>query len=257
VAVDQNKPDEHLSQMSTAWTVLFQAHEGAAEAAGAARRRLLERYAWPVGRYLRAAARDPDAAEELYQEFALKFLRGDFQRAHPDRGRFRDFLKTVLYHLVVDYHKWRGRRPGPLPSESHVVAPEDEPAAGPDAAFLKAWRAELLKRSWEELARSERETGQPLYTVLRYRTDHPEMRSHQMAEGLTGELGRPITAGWVRKQLHFARERLADLLLKEVLLTVESASPEDLAGELIDLGLLEYCRAALERYTQAATEGKK
>jgi RNA polymerase sigma-70 factor (ECF subfamily) len=255
--VGPEKSDDHLSQLSTAWTMLFQAHDGPAEAAREARRQLLQRYGGPVYRYLRAAARDPDAADELYQEFALKFVRGDFKRAHPDRGRFRDFLKTALYHLVVDYHKRGQRRPGPLPAESEVVAPAGGPAGESDVAFLEAWRAELLNQGWESLARWERETGQPLHTVLRYRTDHPELQSPEMAKGLARELGRPVSAGWVRKQLHFARERLADLLLKEVLLTVEPTSAEELAGELIDLGLLEYCRGALERHAQGATDGRR
>ena len=40
--------------------------------------------------------RDEQLAEELFQEFALRMLRGDFRRAEPLRGRFRDYLKTVI-----------------------------------------------------------------------------------------------------------------------------------------------------------------
>src|SRR5205085_48803 len=93
----------------------------------------------------------------------------------------------------------------------------------------------------------EKSTDQLLYTVLRFRTDHPEMPSPQMAEELSKELGRAVTAGWVRKRLHLAREKLADLLLQEVMLTVDVNSLEELAEELLDLGLLNYCRGALER----------
>jgi DNA-directed RNA polymerase specialized sigma24 family protein len=47
--------------------------------------------------------RDPEVADDLAQEFALRFLRGDFQRADPERGRCRDYLKRALINLVHDY----------------------------------------------------------------------------------------------------------------------------------------------------------
>src|SRR5262245_9595260 len=107
--------DARLSQMSTAWTVLFQAHDGPDEAMRAARRELIHRYSGPVFRYLTAALRSVDAADDAYQEFALRVVRGDFRRAHPNRGRFRDFVKTVLYHLVIDLQRRNARAGGPLP----------------------------------------------------------------------------------------------------------------------------------------------
>jgi DNA-directed RNA polymerase specialized sigma24 family protein len=58
-----------------------------------------------VYRYLLKALRDPEAAAEQSQEFALRFVRSDFKEADPERGRFRDFLRTVLYHLVVNYYR--------------------------------------------------------------------------------------------------------------------------------------------------------
>jgi RNA polymerase sigma factor (sigma-70 family) len=240
-AMSEDQSDQRLSQMSTAWTMLFQAHDGSAEDAKAARRELLQRYGDPVYRYLLASLRDADAAEELYQEFALKFVRGDFKRAHPDRGRFRDFLKTVLYHLIVDFHKRRNRQPRPLIAESELLAASDGPAE-PEAAFVEAWRSELLTRAWEALARFEQETGQPLATVLRLRTDHPELRSPELAERLSRQLGRHVTDGWVRKRLHFARERFTSIILEEVRLTLGSTDADALAEELRDLGLFDYCK---------------
>src|SRR5881397_2852808 len=139
--------DGRLSQMSTAWTVLFQARDGPDEAVKAARRALLQRYGGAVYRYLRAAVGDPDGADDLYQEFALRVVRGDYRRASPDRGRFRDFLKTSLYHLVVDHHRARQRRPAPLAGDGPAAA---EPSP-PEAEFAAAWRAQLLNRAWEAL----------------------------------------------------------------------------------------------------------
>jgi RNA polymerase sigma-70 factor (ECF subfamily) len=245
--MDQEQLNQRLSQISTAWSMLCQAHDGTPEVMKAARRRLMEHYGPAVYRYLLAAVRSPDAADELYQEFALRFVRGDFKNASPDRGRFRSFLKTSLYHLIVDHQRRQKRQPLPLSSDSSEPAIEESQLAASDEEFLTAWRAELLTRAWETLARFEQENNQPLYTVLRFRADHPELQAPHMAEQLAVKLGKPLTPEWIRKRLHQARAKFADYLLGIVAQTLETPAEDALEQELIDLGLLDYCRSALER----------
>src|SRR5262245_9673578 len=105
---------EHLDRITTHWTLLAGAHSGGEEAAATARRELLRRYGGAAYRYLLGALRDRDAAEELSQEFALRFIRGDFRRADPARGHFRHFVKAALCNLIIDYRKRQRRRPLPL-----------------------------------------------------------------------------------------------------------------------------------------------
>ena len=62
-----------------------------------------------------------------------------------------------------------------------------------------------------------------------------------------GTLDLVPVAGGVRQTLHRARERFADLLLDEVIQSLDHPDAERLEQELIDLALLEYCRPALER----------
>src|SRR5438445_11378604 len=103
--MDSDDQKSRLSSIQTQWTKLFEAHQGPGDAATAAQRQLLSRYYSVVYRYLLAMVRDPMVAEDLTQEFAVRFLRGDFKQANPERGRFRDFLKTALRHLAQDH--WR------------------------------------------------------------------------------------------------------------------------------------------------------
>src|SRR5262249_37518747 len=130
--------DERLSRISTRWSLLCEAHSGA-EAATTAQLRLLEQYGGAVYRYLLGALRRPEAAEELSQEFALSFIRGDFRGADPGKGRFRDYVKTVLFRLVANYHKRRQAEPRPLPADPAAPAPQPD---DPDQEFLEAWRRE-------------------------------------------------------------------------------------------------------------------
>jgi RNA polymerase sigma-70 factor (ECF subfamily) len=246
----QREDATRLSQMATLWSLVRRAHGGAEEAA-AARQRLLEQYREPVYRYLRGALRDACAAEELAQEFALRFLRGDFRRADPGRGRFRAYVKTALYRLVVDYQRRQHGQPVVL-SDDLADNLADSSPIGPDRhdsaeAFLSGWREELLAAAWDGLARVEEQTGCPVHTVLRFRVEHPDLPSALLAERLSARLGKSLSAAATRQALYRAREKFSDLLLGEVAQTLEEPTPDRLAEELMELGLLEYCRPALER----------
>jgi RNA polymerase sigma-70 factor (ECF subfamily) len=239
--------DLRLSAIATRWTVVSQANQGAGPEAGAAQQAVLDRYGGAIRRYLAGAARDPDAADELYQEFAYRLLNGDLRGADRRRGRFRDFVKGVLFHLVADYHARKQRQPRPLPPDYAEAAVESVPLAGEEEAFLTSWRDELLARSWAALAEIEKASGQSHYTVLRFRADHPDLASGQMADRLGPVLNRRLTAAGVRQALHRAREKFADLLLDEVARDLDDPTPEHLEDELNTLGLLDHCRPALER----------
>jgi RNA polymerase sigma-70 factor (ECF subfamily) len=235
-----------LSLIPTLWSLVYRAHQGPLTAATPARKQLLERYGGAVHRYLRAVLHEADAADEVFQEFAFHLLHGDLRGADPQRGRFRNFVKGTLFHLIADYHKQQRRWPGPLPVDEAALPPGQDDA-GSDRQFLESWCDELLARAWAALAAWEAETGQASYTVLRFRADHPEMRSPEMAEQLAAQLGRPFTAAGVRQTLHRAREKFADLLLNEVMQSLQDPTAEQLEQELAELRLLEYCQPALVR----------
>jgi RNA polymerase sigma-70 factor (ECF subfamily) len=239
--------DRRLSRISTLWSLVSEAHHEAGDEVAAAQRQLLQRYSGAIRRYLRGALRDADAAEDLFQEFACRFLRGDLRRADPERGRFRDYVKGVLFHLIADYHKKRQRLPRQIAPEHPDPAVVCEPDADRERDFLASWRDELLTRTWTTLAAADQSNNQYFHAVLRFRADHPEIHSHEMAEQLSALLGKPLTAAGVRKVLERARARFADLLLDEIAQTLTNPTPDQLEEELVDLHLLEHCRSALER----------
>jgi RNA polymerase sigma-70 factor (ECF subfamily) len=240
------RPPTHLSHISTLWTLVLQAHQGPPDAAGAAQRSLLERYAGAVHRYLRGALHDDEAADELFQDFCIRFLGGDFKHADPERGRFRDYVKTALFHLVVDYRKRQQAQPWPLaggrPEPFVLPLPTDA-----ERAFVESWREELLDRTWKVLDDFESRTGQPYHTLLRVRTEQPLLSSEELAGQLAPRLGKAYSIDGVRKALQRARDKFTDLLLEEVIQSLGQPGSEDLESELVDLGLFSYCRAALQR----------
>ncbi len=238
---------EHLSYITTAWTMLRQAHGGEEGPSAAAQEQIFRRYSPAIYRYLLGAVRDRDVADELFQEFALRFVRGAFRGANSERGRFRAFLKTALSHLVIDYRR-RWRLPAvPLADAGVEPAAEVQPAHETDEEFTTIWRGEVMARAWEALADVERDTGQPLHALLRYRTDHPDARSEGMAAHFSVQLGKPVTAGWVRKRLVAARAKFTDCLVDEVTRSLDEPNAETVAEELAELHVLEFCKDALAR----------
>jgi RNA polymerase sigma-70 factor (ECF subfamily) len=241
----ESEPTPPLCRISTHWDLLYQAHRGEGEAVSEAKRLLLLRYSDAVYRYLFKAVRDPDAAAELSQEFALRFLRGDFKRLQQEKGRFRDFLGTVLYHLVVDYHRRNQARPAPLPSESEFHPPAPNEIDISEEQFTAEWKQELLNRAWQALEEDEKEHGRLFYTVLRWRAENPKAAAGQIAQELQARLHRPFTEEGIRQTLHRAREKYAEVLLAEVARSLENPCPGQVEEELSDLGLLVYCQPGL------------
>ena len=236
---------QHLSDIATHWTILRQAHGGGADEAAAARQALMERYCGAVFRYLLRKVRDASVAEDLTQEFALRFIQGRFERADRERGRFRDYVRGALFRLVQDHYREQARGPRPVALEHDPAGPDEQ--ADADRAFRESWRQELLARAWRALEAAEAESGQPFHAVLRLRADRPELTGGQMAELLTERLGRPIAPANLRQLLHRARERFAELLLDDIRESLEDAPAERVAEELAELNLLKYCKDALDK----------
>jgi RNA polymerase sigma-70 factor (ECF subfamily) len=272
----RKKQSERLSRIRTRWTIVFQAHQGNGAGVTAAQQKLLLRYYRPVYRYLRAMVRDGDTAEELTHEFVVRFLRGDFKRADPSRGRFRDLLKLALRHLAIDY--WRRQRreraktPFPLPTEWQGTAadsdwhrqpppPKREPAPDLDSpefdrTFLRGWRDEVLLQAWRALARFEDRTGCSYLTVLRLRAKFAKQPSAELARLLGAHLGKPLSDPAFRQLLRRARAKFADLLVAEVARSLATSDPDAVEAELIELDLLFYCRRAVARLREADSLGQ-
>lgn len=232
----------HLSRMETAWTCVHGARGGGG--AGAAREAILLRYGGAARRYLAAMLRDDAVVDDVYQEFALKLLRGDFGGADPARGRFRDLVRTALRNLVKDAWR-RGRGGREVSLEASGVTPDAADASAAD--FGRSFREEILARTWSALERFQKERpGNVSYDVLRLRALVPEATSEELAAELSRTTGGTVTPASLRQSLRRARDRFAELLLAEVAFDLDAPTPERLAEEVAELGLAPYCADRLE-----------
>lgn len=233
--------DRRISEIVTHWPEILAAHQVSMgdSQVSAAQLNVLRRYGSCIHRYLAAATRDDHAADELSQEFAFRFVRGDFCRAHPSKGRFRDYLKTILRNLVNDYYRLQKKQLEVRLDENIHLGNYGLAEHGSDE-FLELWRQELISHAWTALKNLEDKKSNYYFTVLRFRADHPEMNSSEMAEVISRNIGEEVSADWVRQKLHRSRQKFSQCLLDEVRQTIEGNQHDEIQCELAELRLLKY-----------------
>lgn len=249
--INKHSADQRLSRIDTLWSVVREAHLSDRERAQSAQQRLLDLYSGAIRRYLVGALRNDDLADEIFQEFAYRFLKGDFKSADPERGKFRSFVKTILFRMVAThFRKSTARKESSGAMVEEIQSPAEEQADQDDELFLQSWRDDVLTRTWNALETYETTGGAPYNTVLRIRVGNPAANTPQMAELISTALNREISEGNVRVQVHRAREKFASLLIETIADSLPVANRESIESELIELRLIDYCRDSLDSLNQ-------
>lgn len=241
--VDQKSLEPRpLAQISTAWSIVLKSKDGAnvpAEEVAS----FFARYHGAVYRYFLTSLRRPDVAEELAQDFAVRFLRGDFSNVHPDRGRFRDFLRVSLANQLRDYRRRQKLRGG---NDPFVEETPDQGAGETSAStFDENWRDELLAQTWSALEQHQTATGQMYHVALKLKAVEVNRPSVELAEFYSQQVKSETSSDAFRKVLERARRRFGELLLHIVADTLAIATRDELERELSDLKLLAYCKELL------------
>jgi RNA polymerase sigma factor (sigma-70 family) len=234
--------EERLTDISTIWTTISSAHEPGPKSQ-AAMEELVGRYHDAVTRYIYLKVRDKHLADEVLQEFWTKLLTGKLAGADKSKGRFRDYLRTVLHRLIIDHFrtkKLQSLPPGDLLDWSR-----------PDEDFDRVWREAVINRVWSRLETYQATTPKNRYaTVLQLRRDYPKASIDEISEKL-GELTRmKVRPEAFRKNLQRARAKFIELLIQELRETIHSSRTEDIEAEIFDLGLGHLYR----RYSTTAEE---
>ena len=221
--------EERLTQIPTNWTTISSAHTPGPESQKAMND-LVGRYHDAVTRYIHLKVRDKHLADEVLQEFWTKLLTGKLAGADKDKGRFRDYLRTVLHRLIIDH--FRIRKLQPLPPGDLLDA------SAPDEDFDRVWRDAVLNRVWSAARNLPgRDPQESLRQRLQLRRDHPKASIDEIAERLGEITGTPMSPEAFRKNLQRARAKFIELLIQELRETIHPTNNEDVEAEIFDLGL--------------------
>src|SRR4051812_48285917 len=176
-----------LTEIPTEWTLIRTAHTPVPEGTpvgpevAVAMEQLIGRYHDAVDRYLKLKLRDQNLADEVSQEFWTKLLTHKLAGADPSKGRFRDYLRTVLHRLIIDH--FRSRKLQQLPP-GDLLDPSTT-----DEDFDHVWRESVIKRVWSRLETYEVSTPKNRYaTVLHLRVGSPDAPIEDLAQRLSQQL---------------------------------------------------------------------
>lgn len=145
--------------LSTHWSHVFDARQGAVPERRAALERLTQTYWKPIYFLIRRRGHPVETAKDLTQGFFAAFLERDFlQYVDQGRGRFRFFLRVTLDHYLADEHdrasaekRGGGRALVPL---DFAEAEEEVREGGasdedPDRYFRRKWAIAVMKEALE------------------------------------------------------------------------------------------------------------
>ncbi len=241
---DEYLSDEYIDAIRTRWSLVRLAHlNGQGFDASQARQRLVMRYAAAIRRYAGAIVRDQNHADEISQEVIVRLIRGDFSGADPQRGRFRDLLKTAIRNRVRDYFAYEGRRRS---ASLDFEMPDDDSEDRLEQRWLHIWQKAVFEQTWIRLLDDEGGKQTPGYLALKLRSEYPDRSSEQLSEELSRLTEIEVKADRFRQLLHRTRKRFAALLVDEVRSCLDEESDERLEEELSALELLEFLRDQLQ-----------
>lgn len=230
-----------LNQINTEWGIVFDPVA------------FLDRYAPAIQSYFHALIKNAHDAEEIAQDFFLWVAQNGFPRATQERGRFRDYVKVAVRNAALNFINRKQRplvRNGKKPRQDFSARIDDVPAPAstfiPDTEWVVDWRNCLMERAWKHLKELSTAPEENLYhTALKLAVAHPEVDSKDLAAKASILLKRQIRPEAFRKQLSRARRYFAEILVKEVALTLDYPTPDLVEQELADLGLMAHVKPYL------------
>lgn len=222
---------------STHWTLVIAAggsHSSPDRAA--ALERLCAGYCSPVYAFIRRRGHSCEQAQDLTQEFFLRILDGAFfERANPEKGRFRSFLLGSVQNFLSDAsdrERSQKRGGGAIPLSFDFVtgeldyAREPRHSETPERIFQRKWARTVLDRVMVSLSHEFATEGKlPLFQRLKgYLTGDGDAKYAELGIELH------LTESGVKSAIRRLRQRYRDLLRAEVISTV--ADPAEVDDEL-------------------------
>lgn len=218
---------------STRWSLIAQAGAGS-EIGRAALQQLCEQYWFPVYGYFRRRGFQTADARDLTQDlFTCILARKGFEKASPEKGRFRLYLLVSAKNLIAEQVRNRRaiKRGGAVQTWSFDWATAEqrlqwEPGDGltPERLFEKQWAKQVLSDALEQLDDLNAEPTRRAY-YLKLRTFiAADASSVPYAEAAT-ELG--VSEAALRVQVHRLRRKFREIIRKNVADTLDNAAEID------------------------------
>lgn len=227
---------------TTHWSVVLAAGGRQSPQADAAVERLCRAYWYPLYVYIRSSGHPPADAEDLTQEFFARLITKHYLLSvHPEKGKFRWFLLSVLKRFLLNAREKetaakRGGGAIHVPFDGEKAEQkyrlEVSDLETPDRLFDRAWAVKLLETTHQRLEDeyaqgSKQEVFRQLTVFLAGDRTGPTYAEAGASLGMS--------EGAVKVAVYRLRQRYREMLREEVAQTVHT--PADLDEELRSLQL--------------------
>ncbi len=206
------------------------AADGESAAGRGALEKLCRAYWQPIYAWVRVSGKNHEEAEDLTQAFFHHLLSKDLHtQVDPSRGRFRNWLITLLKHFLLNQLRWEktAKRGGP---NRQQISLEDAPESfstgdGPDQAYERKWAHAVLANALERLREDCTMTGQGERFELLHGLLFDATKGDGVTEAQAAEIG--LTANAAKVALTRMRKRYREVLRLEVGRLVEDPGEVD------------------------------
>jgi RNA polymerase sigma-70 factor (ECF subfamily) len=228
--VSADVPRSSPAFVTTRWTLVLAAGDGASSDGCEALEQLCRSYWFPLYAYVRRRGHDAHAAQDLTQGFFERLLeRNDLARLTREGGRFRSFLLTALNHYLANEHerataqkRGGGRTLISLDDESaedRYQSHEPSHSETPDRLFERQWALALMEEAMKRLGAEHSGSGKSAaYDALRpFLSREPDPGEYATVANRLN-----IAPGTLAVQVHRLRDRYRLLVRAAVADTVQS-----------------------------------
>lgn len=226
----------NLGNIQTQWSMIRNAHQASEDLdESTARQQLVMRYAPAIRKFVQLVVKDHHLADELSQDAIMRLLKGDFSGADPNRGRFRDLLKTAIRNMARNHWSKQKVR---ATVDFEINDLGNEESSELDEQWTRQCRDAALTVAWDKLHEFEESNpGNVGYTALKLRSQFPDADSPQLAELVSEKSGKTVKPDTLRQQIRRARLRFAEFLVADIADGLADPSPDNIREELVSLGL--------------------
>jgi RNA polymerase sigma factor (sigma-70 family) len=220
--------------VSTHWSVVLAAKDGASPRASEAFEQLCRTYWPPLYAFIRREGHDEADAKDLTQEFFLRLIERDYlQHLKHQRGRFRSFMLTLLKNFLSEQ---RGRAAAQKRGGGKIFVPLNptgeaspyltEPVdhLSPDQIFERRWAQTVFQVALNRLQEEYVESGRgPFFNLLK------EFQPREPGAPSYAEIGERfgMTEAAVKSAVQRLRQRHREILREEIAHTVTSPAEID------------------------------
>lgn len=221
---------------TTRWDLVLASAQTPGPGAGAAMTDLCRTYWRPLYAYVRRRGYSASDAEDLVQEFFLRFLeQRAVKKADPLRGRFRTFLLHSIQNFLAN--EWDRshavKRGGKIQfialdelTREEITIPSVDTSTSAEATFDLRWARAIIESVFAQMRAEAAERGRgELFETLKGLLTAADGSSYEAA---AERLQMPLSA--LKTSLHRMRAHFRVLVRREVARTV--SSPNEIDDEL-------------------------